>query len=160
MFVAVLDFNKITERLSNSVTEVALTMKALDYRLNSHYHDKICIHKETNIRNTKLHLHYLLRPEIFESSSGFNPNAATFSLDHHCCGLGVSGPDERADPISIVLALRKNRRAKRSLDKVSIYAETDRRGIITEVNDKFCEISKYSREELIGQDHRLKLRSP
>ncbi|PKI15848.1 PAS domain-containing sensor histidine kinase [Colwellia sp. 12G3] len=42
-----------------------------------------------------------------------------------------------------------------ALEQETVYAETDMRGVITKVNRKFCEISGYSEEELLGNTHKL-----
>jgi len=44
---------------------------------------------------------------------------------------------------------------KKIVDYSAIVSKTDKNGAITYVNDNFCKISKYSREELMGKSHNI-----
>ncbi len=43
----------------------------------------------------------------------------------------------------------------KAVENSNIVSKTDINGIITFVNDEFCKISGYSKEELIGQNHNI-----
>ncbi|MFN5182125.1 MAG: response regulator [Bacteroidota bacterium] len=53
-----------------------------------------------------------------------------------------------------VLTLKMNQQLE-VLNKAAIVSETDADGNIIFVNDFFCQISEYSKEELIGKNHRI-----
>jgi PAS domain S-box-containing protein len=52
-------------------------------------------------------------------------------------------------------AQREHTELLRTIHLHSIVSVTDRAGRIVDVNDRFCRISGYSREELVGQTHRV-----
>ena len=52
-------------------------------------------------------------------------------------------------------ALRELNDVRAALDEHADVTITDRNGKITYANDKFCTLSKYSRDELIGHEHRI-----
>jgi PAS domain S-box-containing protein len=62
--------------------------------------------------------------------------------------------DKDADKV-LKKTVRQLRNIQHALDASSIVAITDTNGVIKFVNDKFCQISKYSKEEIIGKTHRI-----
>jgi len=73
--------------------------------------------------------------------------------------------DDEKEGVTVLATIRDITEIKRiakeisdykfTLDEFAIVAITDQKGTIQYVNDNFCKISKYNREELIGQDHRI-----
>lgn len=70
-------------------------------------------------------------------------------------GVGIDLTERKEAELALRASLLENAHLGSALDEHAIVARTDSKGLITYVNEKFCAISQYSREELIGQDHRV-----
>ena len=63
--------------------------------------------------------------------------------------------NSKATEADLAGLIRELTDVKFALDQSAIVATTEVNGQITYVNDKFRKISGYSREELLGRDHRI-----
>lgn len=57
--------------------------------------------------------------------------------------------------LALLNSLKETKDYKYAIDESAMVVITNQKGSITYTNDNFCKVSKYSREELIGRDHRI-----
>jgi len=69
--------------------------------------------------------------------------------------LAYQNEEKEKRAAELIIANNELANYKYALDESSIVGITDEKGIIIYANDNFCKISKYSLEELIGQDHKI-----
>lgn len=70
-------------------------------------------------------------------------------------GLSLDLTEYRKSELQLKKTLQENNDIKLALDQTSVVAITDPNGVITYASDLFCKVSGYSREELLGQTHRI-----
>jgi len=58
-------------------------------------------------------------------------------------------------PVLTQSLIKKLEDQKYALDQAAIVAAADEHGFITYVNDKFCEVSGYNHDELLGKTHKI-----
>lgn len=92
----------------------------------------------------------------------FDENDATASIVDALNIVTVALEDRQSEIESLketnrdlLISLQEVSRYQSALDISAIVSITDQQGVITYVNDLFCEISGYTKNELIGQNHSI-----
>ncbi|HEX5330170.1 sensor domain-containing diguanylate cyclase [Sulfuricurvum sp.] len=88
----------------------------------------------------------------------------SFALQSEIDSLTLQMGNDLATNFEAIISSNKNYKSensnllteyKKAVDLSNIVSKTNPKGVITYVNDKFCEISGYTREELVGKPHNI-----
>uniref|UniRef100_UPI0035B38C38 PAS-domain containing protein n=1 Tax=Hylemonella sp. TaxID=2066020 RepID=UPI0035B38C38 len=99
--------------------------------------------------------HYWLELEIQPITDARGQFSGFMAVERDITEKRAAQDRERQYTEQLAAALRETEALMTTINAHAIVSETGRDGRITRVNDAFCRISGYSREELLGQDHRI-----
>lgn len=94
----------------------------------------------------------------------FENGNLSFALQSEIDTLTLQMANDLASNFEAIISSNKNYKSensnllaeyKKAVDLSNIVSKTNPKGVITYVNDKFCEISGYTRDELIGKPHNI-----
>jgi PAS domain S-box-containing protein len=141
------------------------SQKTVDYRISPDKSLHFFIHSRTVISNflsesisnkrisakTILHANQTINTLIDEASLAF--------INHYKESQSTRIYPSAESSEDLKITLKELNDLKNALNETTIFAITDKYDQIIYANDKFCEISKYSKEELLGQNHDALLNS-
>ncbi len=134
------------EYIGHSITEFHIDAETLDDILQRLLSDRPVRDYEARLRCKDGSICHVLIDSSTSRKDGEFSHTRCFTRD-------VS--ERKRNEVVLQDTLRLLEFEKYALDRSAIVAITDRAGVITYVNEQFCQISQYSSAELVGQTHQI-----